>query len=71
MEKCGVYRHSTVDVEFDSLPLAHKKCIAYTMLNVRAGQIPKFLASFDQVFPDLLVPWMMAERERLKALDRF
>ena len=61
-EKCGVHRYSPVDVDFENIPLLHKECIPFTVPNVRASQIPKLLASFDQVFLDLLVTWVVAER---------
>lgn len=47
MEKFGVYRHSTVDVNYENLPLVYKKWAAFTVLNMRASQIPKLLTSLD------------------------
>jgi hypothetical protein len=47
MEKCGVHCHSAVDVDFENLPFVYKECTAFTVLNVRASQIPKSLTSLD------------------------
>jgi hypothetical protein len=47
MKKCGVHCHSAVDVDFENLPFVYKECTAFTVLNVRASQIPKSLTSLD------------------------
>ena len=34
MEKCGIHCYSTVDIDFDGLPLIYKECAAFIVPNV-------------------------------------